>query len=77
MCKKLQLTEARMGDWYFSTAQIAEKTKKTTKSNVKSDNIEGLIHDPTAAMPSDREMQFYSVETYDFMRESRKEETSR
>lgn len=77
MCKKLQLTEARMGDWYFSTAQIAEKTKKTTKSNVKSDTIEGLIHDPAAAMPSDREMQFYSVETYDFMRESRKEETPR
>ncbi len=77
MCKKLQLTEARMGDWYFSTAQIAEKTKKTTKSNVKSDTIDGLTTDEAAKMPSDSEMLLYSTESYDFMRESRKDSTAR
>jgi hypothetical protein len=77
MCKKLQLTEARMGDWYFSTAQAPEKPRKLGKSIGKSDNIEGLVHDESAKMPSDSEMLMYSTESFDFMRESRKDNRPR
>ena len=77
MCKKLQLTEARMGDWYFSTLQPIEKPKKAGKSIEKTDSIEGLVHDESAKMPSDSEMLMYSTESFDFMRESRKDNTPR
>ena len=77
MCKKLQLTEARMGDWYFSTIQALEKPKKLGKSIGKSDNVEGLVHDESAKMPSDSEMLFYSTNSFDLLRESRKDDTPR
>jgi hypothetical protein len=72
-CKKEGFSQAKCGDYEFSTVEIAKKTKKTTKS----DKIEGLVHDPGAAMPPDSEMLYYSTDTFDSIRNSRKDPTPR
>jgi len=74
MCKKLGLLHAKMGDWEYTAAQ---KPVSLSKSSKKSDTIEGLVHDPNAAMPPDSEMLFYSTETFDSIRNSRKDPTPR
>lgn len=75
MCKKLGLLSARMGDWEY-TAEI--KLPKLPKSKRKDDGtIEGLVHDPAAAMPSDSEMLYYSTQYFDQLRNSRKDPTPR
>lgn len=53
--------------------QKLEKPKKIAKS----DKIEGLTHDPSAAMPPDSEMLYYSTPVFDAIRESRKDPNPR
>ena len=74
MCRKMGLLTARMGDWEYS-AEV--KVTKLPKSKKNDDTIEGLVHDPAAAMPSDSEMLYYSTDTFDSMRESRKDSVPR
>lgn len=76
-CKKLGLSYAKMGDFEFSEVQKVEKAAKKGKLAQKEGKIEGLTHDPSAAMPQDSEMLFYSTPTFDSMRESRKDNTPR
>lgn len=74
MCKKLGLLSAKMGDWEYSAEPKAAKLHKSKKND---GTIEGLVHDPTAAMPSDSEMLYYSTDTFDSMRGSRKDPVPR
>ena len=73
LCKKLNLLSAKMGDWEYSALELPKKTRNSKKS----DTIEGLVHDPSAAMPSDSEMLYYSTETFDSIRNSRKDPVPR
>jgi hypothetical protein len=73
MCKKLNLTSARMGDWEYSAAPITPRLSKSKKN----DTIEGLVHDPEAQMPSDGDMLYYSTDSYDAIRSSRKDPVAR
>lgn len=70
MCKKLGLLSAKMGDWEY-TAEV--KAPKLSRSKKNDGTIEGLVHDPSAAMPSDSEMLYYSTDTFDSIRNSRKD----
>ena len=72
-CKKLGLSYAKCGEFEFSSAEIVKTPKKTAKS----DKIEGLTHDPASAMPPDSEMLYYSTDTFDSIRNSRKDPTPR
>lgn len=74
MCKKLGLLSAKMGDWEYSAEPKGAKVPKSKKND---GTIEGLVHDPSAAMPSDSEMLYYSTEYYDQLRNSRKDPTPR
>ena len=76
-CKKQGLFYAKFDSFEFSMAQIVEKNKKKGKLGQKSDKIEGLVHEPAAAMPPDSEMLYYSTDTFDSIRNSRKDPTPR
>jgi hypothetical protein len=73
-CKKQGINELKTADFQFS---MTEKPVKAIKSKKNSDKIEGLIHDPAAAMPPDSEMLYYSTQTFDSIRNSRKDPTPR
>jgi hypothetical protein len=73
MCQKLNLHSARMGDWEYSAMPKAPKLVKSKKTGT----IEGLVHDPNAQMPSDGDMLYYSTDSYDAIRNSRKDPTPR
>ena len=68
------LSEARLGDWEY---KMLEKPAKRLTKIKQDDKIEGLISNPEAAQPPDSEMLFYSTETYDFIKASRKENVPR
>jgi len=68
-CQKQGLSAAKCGDFEFSSTEVVKKPKKSPKS----DKIEGLVHDPSAAMPSDSEMLYYSTDSFDAIRNSRKD----
>lgn len=68
-CKNEGFSEAKCGDFSFSKTEVVKKTKVSKKS---SDKIEGLVHDPSAAMPNDSELLFYSTQSYDVMQENKK-----
>ncbi len=74
MCKKLGLLSAKMGDWEYSAEPKAPKLPKSKKND---GTIEGLVHDPNAAMPSDSEMLYYSTDTFDSIRNTRKDPVPR
>ena len=76
MCKKLGLSYGKMGDYEFSTSEVVKKTSKRGIAS-KNEKIEGLIHDPSAAMPPDSEMLYYSTDSFDAIRNSRKDPTPR
>lgn len=76
-CKKQGINHLKTADFEFSMVYTPGKIAKLNKSIEKSDTIEGLVHDESAKMPSDSEMLMYSTESYDFMRESRKDNTPR
>ncbi len=73
-CKKQGLNYAKCADFEFSTQ---EKPVKAPKLKKNSDKIEGLVNDPSAAMPPDSEMLYYSTDTFDSIRNSRKDPTPR
>lgn len=72
-CKKQHIQYLKTADFEFSSAEVVKKTSKKPKS----DKIEGLVHDPSAAMPPDSEMLYYSTDTFDSIRNSRKDPTPR
>lgn len=73
-CKKQGINNLKTAEFEFS---LTEKVSKSSKSLKKSDKIEGLVHDASAAMPPDSEMLYYSTETFDSIRNSRKDQTPR
>ena len=73
-CKKLGLLSAKMGEWEYSAEVKAPKLPKSKKND---DKIEGLVHDPSAAMPNDSEMLVYSSPYFDVIQSGRKETKAR
>lgn len=76
-CKKLNLSYAKMGDFEYTILQKEVKAPKLGKKSKNDEKVEGLIHDPSAAMPSDGDMLYYSTDNFDLIRESRKDPTPR
>ena len=76
-CKKLGLLYARMGDFEYSTEIKSPKASRSLTKDKKSDTIEGLVNDSSAAMPPDSEMLYYSTDTFDSIRNSRKDQVPR
>lgn len=66
-----------MGDFEYSATEKVVKAPKSLKKSEKDDKIEGLVHDPSLAQPPDSEMLFYSTNTFDAIRESRKDPVPR
>ena len=73
-CKKQGINHLKTVDFEFS---LQEKPVKSVKPKKNSDKIEGLVNDPSAAMPSDSEMLYYSTDSFDAIRNSRKDPTPR
>lgn len=74
-CQKQGLIAAKCGEFEFSASQKAKIPEK--KGKLAQNEIEGLVHDPSAAMPNDSEMLYYSTQTFDSIRESRKDPVPR
>jgi len=72
-CQKQGFSAAKCGEYEFSSTQSLRKTQEKTKSTKKEPLIEGLTNDPDSAMPPDSEMLFYSTDTFDSIRGSRKD----
>jgi len=75
--RKQGLLHAKCGEWEFRAVELPKKTQKKGAVPESSDKIDGLITDESAKMPNDSEMLFFSTESFDFMRESRKDNTPR
>ena len=73
MCKKLNLLHAKMGEWEYSAEVKAPKASRSLTKAKNDGKIEGLVHDPAAAMPSDGDLLYYSTESFDQMLSGRKE----
>lgn len=78
-CKKQGLSYAKMDGFEFSMIQRVETPKKKGNGapKVKGSGVEGLVHDPSAQMPSDSEMVFYSTDEFDRIQAGRKETKAR
>jgi hypothetical protein len=61
-----------MGDYEYTAEVKAPKASKSLTKPKIDDNLEGLTHDPSSAMPPDNEMLYYSTDSFDSLRESRK-----
>lgn len=77
MCRKMGLLTARMGDWEYSAEIKVPKASRSLTKDKKDSMIEGLVHDPSAAMPNDSEMLYYSTDSFDSIRNSRKDPVPR
>lgn len=75
-CRKMGLLSAKLGDFEFTAPELPKRPKKGMAPQVGS-GVEGLVHDETANQPSDSEMLYYSTQSYDIMRETRKESRAR
>jgi len=77
MCQKMGLLSAKMGEWEYSAQPKMPKSAKSLTKDKKDDMIEGLVHDPAAAMPSDSDLLYYSTDSFDQILSGRKETKAR